>query len=120
MDEILKDILSIFTLTGIIFVLAVVEVGSRVVKRDEKGKLPRWFIFIPAICGFLYGILSYFSETPDELLATIKVWRRLVDGSMHGIISFAAAIVIFELRKQFWKKLKGRFGFEKGGSDATP
>lgn len=118
MEEMLKDVLSVFTLSSVLFTLAVMAVASRLVTRDPAGKLPKSFVLIPTLAAFGFGIVSYFYDHTTAELAQLTVGRRVLEAFVHGVIAFISSAIIFEFRKPVIKAIKKRLGIaETEGPD---
>lgn len=110
-----NQFLSLVSLPVIVIIYALTEAASYFVAKTPQGKAPRWFIFIPIIGGFIVGILHYAGFTPTETIIAQTWGKTAVLSVFEGLLTAAAAIIVFEFRKQIKKRL-----WPKGGSDVGP
>jgi len=95
--DFIEDIFNLLPLKAATIIILLSYLASRLVKRDEKGRLPHWFPAVPLVLGVLIGIPSYLLEHMEEIL-TQAIWVTVLRAGEQGVTYGAAAIGLWSAR----------------------
>lgn len=95
--DFIVDIFNLIPLKASIVIMFLTWLISRQVKRDDAGRLPSWFPFIPLGMGLVAGIPGYLLEHVD-LVAKQAVWVTVFNAAEQGLVYGAVAIGLWSAR----------------------
>jgi hypothetical protein len=122
--EPIVELLKLTSIATLLVAYGITEAGAFAVRKDEQGKLPRWFVFIPMSSAFIFAIVEFFALTDTQTIISMTIGKRIAVVLYRGIIASVASVVVFELRKKIFKwgvgKLHERFDKKPEDQNGTP
>lgn len=110
--DFIDQIFEFLPLPAALIVMGASHLISKQVTRDEKGRLPDWFLFIPFGIGFVLGVPKYFV---DSWLEAVKgpiviepLWFKVVSSAFQGLLYGSVGVGLWSARKviPFFKRVE--------------
>jgi hypothetical protein len=111
------DLLKLISPATILIALAATQAGYFAVPKDEKGKLPRWFVLIPILAGLISAPIEFLANTPTEELVKMTIGKRIAIIAFRALVASAGSVIVFEIVKRYgarlWDSVADRLPFRK-------